>query len=102
MPNSKETGTDPDPVDDLKLSGSDSVALKDLLQKRLLECGWRKDIEEMIRHTIEERGVANLSRDQLAAEIVPHARALVPDVIKKEMLMRVRAALESSLPPEKN
>ncbi|XP_043655915.1 enhancer of yellow 2b transcription factor isoform X2 [Drosophila teissieri] len=56
----------------------------------------------MIRHTIEERGVANLNRDQLAAEIVPHARALVPDVIKKEMLMRVRAALESSLPPEKN
>ncbi|XP_017083450.1 enhancer of yellow 2b transcription factor [Drosophila eugracilis] len=100
MPDSKEMGTDADPVD-VKLNRNDSVALKDLLQKRLSECGWRSDIEKMIRQTIEERGVANLTHDQLAAEIVPHARALVPEVIRKEMLMRVRAALESSLPPEK-
>ncbi|XP_017056825.1 enhancer of yellow 2b transcription factor [Drosophila ficusphila] len=102
MSNSKETGTDSDPLDDVKLNSSDSVALKDLLQKRLSECGWRKDIEELIRQTIKERGVANLTHDELAAEIVPHARALVPEVIRKEMLVRVRAALETSLPPEKN
>ncbi|XP_017005826.2 enhancer of yellow 2b transcription factor-like [Drosophila takahashii] len=102
MPNSQETGTDADLIDDIKLNSRDSVALKDLLQKRLSECGWRKDIEEMIRHAIDERGVSNLTHDQLAAEIVPHARALVPDVIRKEMLVRVRAALESSLPSEDN
>ncbi|XP_016953973.1 enhancer of yellow 2b transcription factor isoform X2 [Drosophila biarmipes] len=102
MPNSKEAGTEADRGDDVKLNSRDSVALKDLLQKRLSECGWRKDIEDMIRHTIEERGVSNLTHDQLAAEIVPHARALVPDVIRKEMLMRVRAALDSSLPQEQN
>ncbi|KAI8045408.1 enhancer of yellow 2b transcription factor [Drosophila gunungcola] len=102
MANRKEAGTDADPAEDFKLNSRDSVALKDLLQKRLSECGWRKDIEEMIRQTIQERGVANLTHDQLAAEIVPHARALVPEVIRNEMLMRVRAALEASLPPEKN
>ncbi|XP_050745406.1 enhancer of yellow 2b transcription factor isoform X1 [Drosophila biarmipes] len=72
MPNSKEAGTEADRGDDVKLNSRDSVALKDLLQKRLSECGWRKDIEDMIRHTIEERGVSNLTHDQLAAEIVPH------------------------------
>ncbi|XP_017119624.1 enhancer of yellow 2b transcription factor [Drosophila elegans] len=102
MANRKEAGTDADPAEDFKLNNRDSVALKDLLQKRLSECGWRKDIEEMIRQTIKERGVANLTHDQLAAEIVPHARALVPEVIRNEMLLRVRAALEASLPPEKN
>ncbi|XP_017005825.2 enhancer of yellow 2b transcription factor-like [Drosophila takahashii] len=102
MPNSQETGTDADRMDDIKLNSRDSVALKDLLQKRLSECGWRKDIEEMIRHAIEERSVSNLTHEELAAEIVPHARALVPDVIRKEMLVRVRAALESSLPSEEN
>ncbi|KAH8369322.1 hypothetical protein KR009_008354, partial [Drosophila setifemur] len=73
----------------------DPRSLKDLLSKRLSDCGWRRDIEQMIRHTIVERGQANLTHDQLAEEIVPQARALVPDVIRKEMLMRVRAALES-------
>lgn len=46
--------------------------LKDLLHQRLLECGWRSNIEKMIRQTIQERGVANLTHDELAAEIVPH------------------------------
>ncbi|KAH8265204.1 hypothetical protein KR038_001020, partial [Drosophila bunnanda] len=76
------------------------IRLKDLMKKRLTECGWRKDIEHMIRQTIQEHGVGNLTRAQLAEKIVPQARALVPDVICKEMLMRVHHALGSSQPAE--
>ncbi|KAH8292483.1 hypothetical protein KR054_010731, partial [Drosophila jambulina] len=75
-------------------------SLKDIMKKRLTECGWRKDIEQMIRQTIEEHGVGNLTRAQLAEKIVPQARALVPEVISKEMLMRVHYALGSSRPAE--
>ncbi|KAH8330367.1 hypothetical protein KR067_001724 [Drosophila pandora] len=99
MTDSKETGTDANPLENVKLSNDDNIALKDLLHQRLLECGWRSNIEKMIRQTIQERGVANLTHDELAAEIVPHARALVPEFIRKEMIMRVRNALETSLPP---
>ncbi|KAH8278986.1 hypothetical protein KR018_012115, partial [Drosophila ironensis] len=73
----------------------DPCSLKKLLVKRLTECGWRKNIEEIIRKTILDRGQANLTCDQLVQEVVPKARAMVPVNVRKEMLMRVRAALES-------
>ncbi|XP_068155369.1 enhancer of yellow 2b transcription factor [Drosophila tropicalis] len=96
MADSKEMGTDTEPAEKLKLNNSDNMALKDLLHHRLSECGWRKDIEHKIRQKISELGVANLTHEQLAAEIIPQARASVPEDVRKEMLIRVRAALESS------
>ncbi|XP_064551085.1 enhancer of yellow 2b transcription factor isoform X2 [Drosophila montana] len=100
MENSKETGigTESAAVNKATLNTGDTMALKDLLEKRLNDCGWRKEIEQLIRNTLEERGVANITHDQLAAMIVPNARALVPDVVRKEMLLRVREALQSPLP----
>eukprot|EP00099_Drosophila_melanogaster_P012879 NP_001287204.1 enhancer of yellow 2b, isoform B [Drosophila melanogaster] len=90
----KETGTDPDPGYKPTLRSQDKAALKELLHTRLVECGWHKDIKEMIRNIIMERGVDNINRDQLAAQIVPQARALVPEVVKNEMMLRVHAALD--------
>ncbi|KAH8381326.1 hypothetical protein KR093_002672, partial [Drosophila rubida] len=97
MSKSKETGigTDPECVKRYHLAKSEKVALKDLLQQRLHECGWRKDVEQKIRDTLEERGLANITHEQLSAEIMPQARALVPEGVRKEMVMRVREALES-------
>ncbi|EDW81040.1 uncharacterized protein Dwil_GK11231 [Drosophila willistoni] len=96
MADSKEIGTDAEPVQKLKLNNSDNMALKDLLHHRLSECGWREDIEHKIRKTISELGVANMTHEKLAAEIIPQARASVPEDVRKEMLIRVRAALQSS------
>ncbi|EDX11940.1 enhancer of yellow 2b transcription factor [Drosophila simulans] len=81
------------------LRRQDKEALKELLQTRLVECGWHKDIREMIRNIIKERGVDNIDRDQLTAEIVPQARALVPEVIKNEIMMRVYAVLDNPFHP---
>ncbi|KAH8250036.1 hypothetical protein KR026_004028 [Drosophila bipectinata] len=101
MTESKETGTDANPGQDTKLSNEAHMALKDLLHKRLLECGWRSKVQKLVRQTIQEHGVENLSLAQLAAEVVPEARASIPEDIRKEMIIRVRDALESSLPSEK-
>lgn len=101
MSASKDTGigTEPEDVKKLQLDKGDKSALKDLLEKRLIECGWRKDIELKIRDTLEKRGLANITHEQLSAEIIPQARALVPEVVRKEMLLRVREALESPFSP---
>ncbi|XP_064551084.1 enhancer of yellow 2b transcription factor isoform X1 [Drosophila montana] len=74
MENSKETGigTESAAVNKATLNTGDTMALKDLLEKRLNDCGWRKEIEQLIRNTLEERGVANITHDQLAAMIVPN------------------------------
>lgn len=73
MSASKETGigTDPEDVKKLQLDRGDKIALKHLLEKRLIECGWRKDIEQKIRDTLEERGLGNVTHEQLSAEIIP-------------------------------
>ncbi|KAH8406937.1 hypothetical protein KR222_000360 [Zaprionus bogoriensis] len=92
----KETGIGTDPQDAklLQLSDVDKKALKDMLQQRLKECGWSSEIEQRIRNVLEERGVNNVTHGQLSAEIVPHARALVPEDVRKEMLLRMREALD--------
>lgn len=58
-------------VGKVQLNSVDKVALKEMLQKRLKECGWSKKIEQRIRHILEERGVNNVTLGQLTAEIVP-------------------------------
>ncbi|BFF89611.1 enhancer of yellow 2b transcription factor [Drosophila madeirensis] len=100
MPHSKEIGTDAQPKEDVKLTHCDSVTLKDILQTRLIECGWRKQIEQFIREKIAERGNQTITSEELAAEIVPQARAMVPENVRNEMMIRVREALESSLTRE--
>lgn len=65
-----------------------------LLQQRLIDCGWRKSIREIIRSTLNEKGIGNVSYDQLAAEIIPQARAMVPDEVRKELYQRVLKSLE--------
>ncbi|XP_001359738.1 enhancer of yellow 2b transcription factor [Drosophila pseudoobscura] len=100
MSSSKEIGTDAQAKEDVKLTNTESVALKDLLQTRLDECGWRKQVEQNIREIIaaKERDMQTLTSEELEAEIAPKARAMVPEYVRKEMLLRVREALESSLP----
>lgn len=74
MSHYKESGIctkDSADVGKVQLNSVDKVALKEMLQKRLKECGWSKDIEQRIRHILEERGVNNVTHEQLTAEIVP-------------------------------
>lgn len=73
MASSKDTGIGTDSKFAYKsfLNTDDTKELKDFLEKRLVDCGWRKDIEEMIRNKLKEDGTANVSRDELAKMIIP-------------------------------
>ncbi|XP_017854692.1 enhancer of yellow 2b transcription factor-like [Drosophila busckii] len=95
MATTKETGigTDPETVELTQLNKVDKNELKQLLQQRLSECGWRKDVEQRIRNTLQQRGVTNVSYDQLSAEIMPQARAAVPAAVRQELAKRVSESL---------
>ncbi|XP_043863938.1 enhancer of yellow 2b transcription factor-like [Drosophila mojavensis] len=64
------------------------------LQRRLQECGWRKKIRDMIRALLDDRGVNKVSYEDIAAEIVPKARMLVPSRVLRDMHEAMRSLME--------
>ncbi|CAF0810338.1 unnamed protein product [Brachionus calyciflorus] len=64
--------------------------LKEALQQKLIECGWRDQVKA---HFVKEKGLDNITVEDLVLEMVPKGRALVPDSVKKELLMKIRQFL---------
>lgn len=71
----------------------DKERFKELLRRRLIECGWREEIRILCRDTIKERGVHNITVDEIVEEVTPKGRALVPDAVKKELLQIIKSYL---------
>jgi enhancer of yellow 2 transcription factor len=67
--------------------------LKDLLRTRLIECGWRDQLKIHCKEIVRQKGLENITVDDLVTEITPKGRALVPDQVKKELLQRIRTFL---------
>lgn len=83
------------------LSHEVTEALRDLLQRRLEECGWRENIRKMIRNMLDKRGVTHVSYEDIAIEVIPKARAMVPDDVRRELQMRVRAYMNPTFDDSK-
>ncbi|KAH3828048.1 hypothetical protein DPMN_129997 [Dreissena polymorpha] len=67
--------------------------LKELLRTRLVECGWRDQLKQHCKEVVRQKGLEHITVDDLVAEITPKGRALVPDMVKKELLQRIRTFL---------
>ncbi|CAF1167229.1 unnamed protein product [Rotaria sordida] len=67
--------------------------MKQFLRQRLMEYEWRDQMKAYCKEIVKQRGLENLTVDELVQEITPKGRALVPDTIKKEMLTRLRQYL---------
>ena len=67
--------------------------LKELLRNRLVECGWRDQVKTHCKDIVKQRGLENVTVDDLVTEVTPKARQLVPDNVKKELLTRIRTFL---------
>eukprot|EP00099_Drosophila_melanogaster_P015937 NP_524846.1 enhancer of yellow 2 [Drosophila melanogaster] len=81
-------------VDQYTVLTGDRSKIKDLLCSRLTECGWRDEVRLMCRNILMEKGTNNsFTVEQLIAEVTPKARTLVPDAVKKELLMKIRTIL---------
>ncbi|XP_065723867.2 enhancer of yellow 2 transcription factor isoform X1 [Drosophila suzukii] len=81
-------------VDQYTVLTGDRSKIKDLLCSRLTECGWRDEVRLMCRTILLEKGANNsFTVEQLITEVTPKARTLVPDAVKKELLMKIRTIL---------
>mmetsp|Transcript_52473 Transcript_52473/g.122762 ORF Transcript_52473/g.122762 Transcript_52473/m.122762 type:complete len:102 (+) Transcript_52473:34-339(+) len=70
--------------------------LKEMLRKKLIESGWRDELKEYAKEVIKNKGLEQISVEDLVAEITPRGRAMVPDSLKAELLQRIRKFLASN------
>ena len=71
--------------------------LQEMLRIRLVECGWKDELKDYARGIVKEKGIDNVTVDELVAELTPKARATVPDDVKKELLESIRNFLADDM-----
>lgn len=64
--------------------------LKEHLRNRLIESGWREEMKLEAKQVINRIGLNNVTHEDLVKEITPAGRAAVPDVVKKELLVKIQ------------
>ncbi|XP_017876426.1 transcription and mRNA export factor ENY2 [Ceratina calcarata] len=70
----------------------DRDGLKELLRRRLVECGWRDQVKLICKELIKEQG-QDVTYDKLLSMVTSKARTLVPDSVKKELLQKIKNQL---------
>ncbi|GMR33857.1 hypothetical protein PMAYCL1PPCAC_04052, partial [Pristionchus mayeri] len=68
------------------LSTGERERVKDLLQSRLREHGWHNEVKRLIRETIKNRGISDVSVEEIYSDVRAEARSKVPDEVKRELL----------------
>ncbi|XP_036348128.2 transcription and mRNA export factor ENY2-like, partial [Ochotona princeps] len=67
--------------------------LKEFLRAKLTACAWKDQLKAPCKEVIKEKGLEQVTVDDLVTEITPKGRDLVPDSVKKELLQRIRTFL---------
>lgn len=64
--------------------------LKDHLRMRLIECGWRDQLKLHAKEVVREKGLERVKLEDLVKEITLKGRSLVPDSVKRELLVKIK------------
>lgn len=67
--------------------------LKDHLRMRLIECGWKDQLKLHAKDVVRERGLERIKLEELTKEITLKGRTLVPDSVKRELLVKIKEFL---------
>ncbi|KAH0564273.1 transcription and mRNA export factor ENY2-like [Cotesia glomerata] len=70
----------------------DRDGLKELLRRRLVECGWRDQVKIICKELIKEKG-NDITYDSMLSTVTSRARTHVPDSVKKELLQKIKSQL---------
>lgn len=93
--------------------------LKEMLQEKLVSCGWRDELKEFCKEIIRRKGLEKVTVEELVAEITPRGRctwcccmlhivfilmiyfsliytATIPEEVKAELLKRIRTFLQAT------
>ena len=66
------------------------VRLKELLRTRLIECGWRDQLKVQCKEVVREKGLENVTVDDLVTVITPKGRGQAAGLdIRKHAQIRV-------------
>ena len=57
---------------------------------RLKECGWEDQLRLHAKDFVREKGLERIKLEELTKEITPKARSLVPDSVKRELLIKIK------------
>lgn len=58
--------------------------VSDLVQNRLVSCGWKDQIRLQCRKILETEDIRTV--EELVDKVTPKARSLIPDSVKRELL----------------
>ncbi|EGZ14821.1 hypothetical protein PHYSODRAFT_354729 [Phytophthora sojae] len=68
--------------------------LKQLLRLKLVECGWRDEMKLHCKEVIRNKGIDQVTVEDLIEEITPKGRASVPEDVKNDLLEKIKAFIE--------
>uniref|UniRef100_A0A0N5AHT4 Transcription and mRNA export factor ENY2 n=1 Tax=Syphacia muris TaxID=451379 RepID=A0A0N5AHT4_9BILA len=68
--------------------------MKELLLQRLREHGWLEEVENMCKKVVQDKGVENVTVENMLEEIKGPARRAVPDEVKRELMQCIRSFLQ--------
>ena len=69
------------------------------LRQQLSLCGWEEDLRKYCARIVREKGVENVTLDDLVSEVTPVARRNVPDKLHEECVSQVRQFLSREMNP---
>lgn len=70
--------------------------LKNMLRDGLTRTQWRDGFKEDCKDVIRQKGIDQVTVEELIADITPHGRSTIPEDVKAELLKRIRLVLQST------
>lgn len=67
------------------------------LKARLTDCGWKDQLKDFCWKVVKDRGVDNVTIDDIVNEVSPKAKEQVPDPVRKELVEQIRNFLDREL-----
>ena len=64
-----------------------------LAEKFVPHSGSREELKLHAKDVVQKKGLNNINHEDLVKEITPKGRSLVPDVVKKELLVKIQTFL---------
>ncbi|VDO09973.1 unnamed protein product [Brugia timori] len=68
--------------------------MKELLLQRLRESGWVEEVENMCRNYIQNKGIEQVTLEDVLSDVRVRARRAVPDEVKRELMHCIRSFLQ--------
>lgn len=71
--------------------------LMQVLRVQLTECGWKDRLTEFCKKVVKEKGVDNVSIDDLVSQVSPVAQKHVPPHVKQDLVKQIKIFLVQEL-----